>query len=162
MPVRYAVTKPSWFSSGLELRENDRIVGALKMRKAWSYALAEATVGGRTVRFGYGGWNMYDVFVRDASDREIGAVRRLSWWKYDMSLVLDGKEYLWKQTNWWSMRFAWFADGKEIMAFRSRWGVKHFADIECASKPDDTEMILLHCGLYLLKLHEMNAASGVV
>lgn len=157
----YAAIKPSWLSSELELRENGRLLGGMKMLKKWSYALAEAKVASRTIRLGYNGWNMYDIFIRDGADREIGNVRRLSWWRYDMSIVLDGKEYVWKQTDWWATRFAWFADGKEIIAFRSRWGLTHFADIQVTRKGEERDMDLLFCGLYLLKLYEMNAASGM-
>lgn len=155
----YTVTRPSWFSSELELREGNRVIGTLSMLKKWSYALAEARIGGRPVRFGYAGWSMRDTFVRDASDREIGAARTLSWWKNDVSLVLDGKEYLWKQKDWWGSEFAWYVEGKETMALRSRWGMKHFADVDVAGMPDGTGMTLLFFGLYLLTLYQMNAGA---
>lgn len=156
----YTVSRPSWFSSELEVREDGRIIGTMKILKKWSYALAEGRLGGRAVRSGYKGWSMRDTFVSDVSDRQLGAARTLSWWKNDIALTLDGKEYLWKQTDWWGSGFAWFDGDRELMKFRSRWGMKHFADVDVPHAPDETEQTLLLHGLYLLTLYQMNAGAS--
>lgn len=157
----FAVTKPSWFSSKLEIHENGRLVGELKMLRKLSYSLAEARFGERIVRFGYKGWTARTVFLQDADGKDISDVENLSWWKRDAKVKIGGRAYEWIQDNWWGTRSAWKLSegGKEIMRFRTNWrGTK--MTIDSPAPLNDTEMLLLFFGVYLVKLQEMDATAA--
>lgn len=155
----FTITKPSWFSSTLELRQGDRIIGELKMIKKFSYALAEAKMPDQLVRFGYNGWTARDVFIQDAQGKDLASVQNLSWWTRAAIVTIDGKKYAWNQKDWWGMRCEWLApDGKVVMKFQSNWRGKTTIDIE--SNPNKTEMILLFFGIYQMKLQELDSASS--
>ncbi len=155
----YVVTKPSWFSPKQELRENDRIIGELTMLKQWSYALAEARLSNRLVRFGYKGWTTRTLFIQDAQGKAVAAVKSLSWWKRDTAVTIEGKEYVWKQKNWWGTQSAWYtSDGREIAEFHKSWWGK--LQIDSPIPLSDTHMLLLYFGMYLVKLQEMDAAAS--
>jgi hypothetical protein len=156
----YAVTRPSLFSLKQELRENDRVLGELIMLKKWSYALAEARMPDRIVRFGYRGWTTRTLFLQDSSGTDIASVKSLSWWKRDVVVTIDGADYFWKQKDWWGMRTGWFApDGREIMEFHMRWWGK--ISINATTQPTRTEMLLVFFGMYVTKLQEMDAAASM-
>ncbi len=155
----YAVTRPSWFSSSLEVKEGGRLVGELVMLKKFSYALAEARMPGRpAVRFGYEGVMVRKLFIRDASGKDVADAKYLSWWKCDVAVTIDGKEYVLKQKNWWGSSYAWFApDGTELMRFRIGWWT---VQIDSGAPLHDTEILLLFFGTYISKVQEMDAASS--
>ncbi len=155
----YAITKPSWLSANLELRENDRIIGELTMLKKMSYSLAEARMpDGTIVRFGYTGWTARNIFIQDSSGKDIATVKRLSWFRYDTVVTMDGKTHLWKQKNWWCTRYGCFApDGTEILALHIRWWGRMTVDAPVT--PDKTGMLMLFFGMYMMRLHELEAAG---
>lgn len=156
MPA-YTVTSPSWFSATQELRgETGNLIGELVMIKRLSYALAEARMPGRTVRFGYEGWTGRKLFIQDVHGKEIAAAKNLSWWNRDVSVTIDGREYVWKQKDWWGLRSGWFAaDRHEIIECRRRWWGK--MEITAPSAPQGTELILTLLAMYLLTLQEVDS-----
>ncbi len=155
----YTVTSPSWFSYTQELRENTHIIGTLTMLRKWSYMLAEAKMPDRTVRFGYKGWASRNLFMQDASEKDIAAVKSVSWLNRDTVLTMDNKDYTWKRTDWWGMRCGWFGpDNKLIMEFHMNWWGK--LQIHSVAPLEKTELLLAFFGMYLMKLWEMDAAAA--
>ncbi|MBP9750483.1 MAG: hypothetical protein KBC95_01405 [Candidatus Peribacteraceae bacterium] len=158
MPA-YVVNSPSWFSATQELRgETGNLVAELVMLKRLSYALAEARLPGRTVRFGYEGWTGRKIFIQDEQGKDIATATNLSWWNRDVRVLIDGKEYLWKQKDWWGLRSGWFTDGKEIIECRRRWWGK--MEIVTLTAPQGAELILTLFGMYLLMLQEVDSMGA--
>lgn len=157
----FIVTTPSWFSSKQEIHENGRLIGELKMLKRFSYALAEARIGDRTVRFGYKGWTARTIFIQDANGKDISDVENLSWWKRDAKLKIGGRTYEWTQNNWWGTQSVWklSESNKEIMKFQMNWlGTK--MEINSLVPLNEPEMLLLFFGVYLMNLQQMDATAA--
>lgn len=157
----FTVTKPSWFSPKYEIHENGRLIGELKMLRKLSYSLAEARIGDRIVRFGYKGWTARTVFLQDADGKDISDVENLSWWKRDALVQIGGRKYEWSQNNWWGTQSVWklSESNKEIMKFQMNWlGTK--MTIDSLAPLNESEMLLLFFGVYLMKLQEMDATAA--
>lgn len=155
----YIATRPSWTSSSLELRQDGVLIGELAMLKKWSYALAEARMPERTVRFGYSGWTMRTLFMQDETGNDIAAVKSLSSWNRDTAVEIDGITYTWKQKNWWGTQYAWLtSDGTELMQCHMDWW--NTLHITVPNTPSSTEMLLLFFGMYLAKMREMDSAAA--
>ncbi len=158
MPTLIA-TKPSLFSSALEVKQGNQILEELTLKKKWSYALAEVHFNNQTVQFGYTGWTTRKIFIRDTDGNDVATVKNLSWWNRNVSVELNGKMYLWKSKNFWSTRHVWCESDRELMEFRTHfWG--NAWDIESNVTLGDTEMLLMAFGLYMLKLEYLDAAAG--
>jgi hypothetical protein len=122
-------------------------------------SLAKAQMPDDALLFGYKGWAARTLFIQNSVGENMATVKSLSWWNRDTALTIDGTEYIWKQKNGWGTRCGWFGPaGEEIMEFQMRWWGK--VDIHSPALADKTTMLLLFFGMYLIKLHEMDAAAA--
>jgi hypothetical protein len=155
------IVKPSRFAVQWDVRADGKTVASLRMLKRFTYSLAEARTPGGTYRFA-DRWGFFTriVAVTDASGAEIGSARRSSWWKSDLTFSLRGETYVWAIKGWFGARSAWSADGNECVRLHLRWkGIDDVGSMEL-DRDDEGDMLLALLGIYCMKLHDQDSASG--
>ena len=166
-------SQPKALHRAFELRDGDRLLGALSFVKAYG-SLAEASMAAGEWTFKRVGFLRPRVTVRRRGQETDLAIYQPKGWGAGGDLQFaGGRVYAWKSANFWSTKFD-FVDvaGMTIIAFRpgmeeSRWPdffkFQALVEIDASARRLEELPLLLALGWYLMILqHEDSASAGAV
>lgn len=161
--------QPKTFERFYELRRRDEVLATLIFRSATG-TLATAEAGEETWTFKRVGFLNPRITVRAANTEEDLAVYQPKFWGDGVLSFKAGRFFSWQPTNFWATAWAFIdPEGTVVMAFKPGVEQEKLRDIlktqftvefSLAVTTRDLAPLLVTLGLYLLILHQEDAAAA--